>query len=131
MALMPHLRASKAQATCTSASSSAALPSSGDFSRLALRSVPITERLSTNNCAGEGDGKAGWAMRSKKMASRSDTCRTTLVIAHRLATVQRADVIWLLERGRLMEQGSHAELQAKGGLYASLAALQFNAAQST
>jgi ATP-binding cassette, subfamily B, bacterial len=52
--------------------------------------------------------------------------RTTLVIAHRLATVQRADVIWVLERGRLMEQGSHAELQAKGGLYASLAALQFS-----
>jgi len=54
--------------------------------------------------------------------------RTTLVIAHRLATVQRADVIWVLERGRLMEQGTHAELQAKGGLYASLAALQFSAA---
>ena len=54
--------------------------------------------------------------------------RTTLVIAHRLATVQRADVIWVLERGRLMEQGTHAELQTKGGLYASLAALQFNAA---
>nr|AAX48212.1 ABC transporter [uncultured proteobacterium DelRiverFos06H03] len=53
--------------------------------------------------------------------------RTTLVIAHRLATVQRADVIWVLERGRLMEQGTHAELLAKGGLYASLAALQFNA----
>ena len=52
--------------------------------------------------------------------------RTTLVIAHRLATVQRADVIWVLERGHLMEQGTHAELQAKGGLYASLAALQFN-----
>jgi ATP-binding cassette subfamily B protein len=53
--------------------------------------------------------------------------RTTLVIAHRLATVQRADVIWVLERGHLMEQGTHAELQTKGGLYASLAALQFNA----
>jgi ATP-binding cassette subfamily B protein len=53
--------------------------------------------------------------------------RTTLVIAHRLATVQRADVIWVLERGRLMEQGTHAQLQAKGGLYASLAALQFSA----
>ncbi len=52
--------------------------------------------------------------------------RTTLVIAHRLATVQRADVIWVLERGRLMEQGTHAELQAKGGMYASLAALQFH-----
>jgi len=56
--------------------------------------------------------------------------RTTLVIAHRLATVQRADVIWVLERGRLMEQGTHAQLLAKGGLYASLAALQFNADHS-
>jgi len=53
--------------------------------------------------------------------------RTTLVIAHRLATVQRADVIWVLDHGRLVEQGTHAELIARGGLYASLAALQFNA----
>ncbi|MDP3700193.1 MAG: ABC transporter transmembrane domain-containing protein [Hylemonella sp.] len=55
--------------------------------------------------------------------------RTTLVIAHRLATVQRADVIWVLERGRLIEQGTHTELLAQGGLYASLAALQFNTSQ--
>jgi ATP-binding cassette, subfamily B, bacterial len=55
--------------------------------------------------------------------------RTTLVIAHRLATVQQADVIWVLDRGRLVEQGSHAELMAQGGLYASLAALQFNASR--
>jgi ATP-binding cassette subfamily B protein len=54
--------------------------------------------------------------------------RTTLVIAHRLATVQRADVIWVLDHGRLVEQGTHAELIGRGGLYASLAALQFNAA---
>jgi ATP-binding cassette subfamily B protein len=53
--------------------------------------------------------------------------RTTLVIAHRLATVQRADAIWVLDHGRLVEQGTHAELIARGGLYASLAALQFNA----
>lgn len=53
--------------------------------------------------------------------------RTTLVIAHRLATVQRADMIWVLDHGRLIEQGTHAELIARGGLYASLAALQFNA----
>jgi ATP-binding cassette subfamily B protein len=53
--------------------------------------------------------------------------RTTLVIAHRLATVQRADSIWVLDHGRLVEQGTHAELMARAGLYASLAALQFSA----
>jgi ATP-binding cassette subfamily B protein len=53
--------------------------------------------------------------------------RTTLVIAHRLATVQRANEIWVMDHGRLVERGTHAELLAQGGLYASLAALQFNA----
>jgi ATP-binding cassette, subfamily B, bacterial len=53
--------------------------------------------------------------------------RTTLVIAHRLATVQKADCIWVLDHGRLVEQGTHAELMARNGLYASLAALQFAA----
>jgi ATP-binding cassette subfamily B protein len=53
--------------------------------------------------------------------------RTTLVIAHRLATVQKADMIWVLDHGQLVEQGSHAELVVRGGLYASLAALQFTA----
>jgi ATP-binding cassette subfamily B protein len=56
---------------------------------------------------------------------RAMTNRTTLVIAHRLATVQKADVMWVLDRGRLIEQGTHAQLIAQGGLYASLAALQF------
>jgi ATP-binding cassette subfamily B protein len=51
--------------------------------------------------------------------------RTTLVIAHRLATVQRADCIWVLDKGRLVEQGTHEDLIKRGGLYASLAALQF------
>jgi ATP-binding cassette subfamily B protein len=58
---------------------------------------------------------------------RASRGRTTLVIAHRLATVQRADAIWVLDHGALVEQGTHAELLVKGGLYASLAALQFNA----
>ncbi len=51
--------------------------------------------------------------------------RTTLVIAHRLATVQRATRIIVMEHGRIVESGTHAELVAAGGLYASLAALQF------
>jgi ATP-binding cassette, subfamily B, bacterial len=51
--------------------------------------------------------------------------RTTLVIAHRLATVQRADRIIVLDDGHIVEEGTHASLVAKGGLYARLAELQF------
>jgi ATP-binding cassette subfamily B protein len=51
--------------------------------------------------------------------------RTTLVIAHRLATVLRADRIVVMEAGRVVESGTHAELIAKSGLYARLARLQF------
>ncbi len=51
--------------------------------------------------------------------------RTTLVIAHRLATVLRADRIVVMENGRVVEQGKHAALVKKGGLYARLAQLQF------
>jgi ATP-binding cassette subfamily B protein len=51
--------------------------------------------------------------------------RTTLIIAHRLATVQRADRILVMDQGRIVESGTHASLVAAGGLYARLAALQF------
>ena len=51
--------------------------------------------------------------------------RTTLVIAHRLATVQSADRIIVMEHGQIVETGTHASLVAANGLYASLAALQF------
>jgi subfamily B ATP-binding cassette protein MsbA len=53
------------------------------------------------------------------------TGRTSLVIAHRLSTIERADRIIALEAGRVVEQGSHAELIAHGHLYARLHALQF------
>ena len=56
---------------------------------------------------------------------RLERGRTTLVIAHRLATVQHADRIVVLERGVIVAQGTHAELMRQGGLYAKLAQLQF------
>ena len=51
--------------------------------------------------------------------------RTTLVIAHRLATVQKADRILVIDKGRIVESGTHTELVRKGGIYARLAELQF------
>ncbi|HEY8433664.1 MAG TPA: ABC transporter transmembrane domain-containing protein [Sphingomicrobium sp.] len=51
--------------------------------------------------------------------------RTTIVIAHRLATVRAADRIVVMDEGRIVEEGTHATLNARGGLYARLARLQF------
>jgi ATP-binding cassette subfamily B protein len=53
--------------------------------------------------------------------------RTTIVIAHRLATVRSADRIIVMDQGQIVEEGDHAILSAAGGLYSRLASLQFDA----
>jgi ATP-binding cassette subfamily B protein len=62
--------------------------------------------------------------------ARVFTGRTAFVIAHRLSTVLAADLIVVLDRGRVVEQGTHSELLAQGGLYASLYELQFRGGQA-
>ena len=52
--------------------------------------------------------------------------RTSIVIAHRLSTILAADLILVLDRGRVVESGTHSELLALGGLYASLYETQFS-----
>ncbi len=60
------------------------------------------------------------------MAGNSGRGRTTLVVVHRLATVQRLKRIVVMDQGRIVAEGNHSQLIAAGGLYARLAALQFN-----
>jgi ATP-binding cassette subfamily B protein len=64
----------------------------------------------------------GWCSRRSTALARG---RTTLVIAHRLATVQHANRIVVLDRGAIVAEGTHQELMRQGGLYANLATLQF------
>lgn len=101
-----------------------ALLSGGQAQRIAiaravLRDAPI---LLLDEATSALDAQSEHAVREAMDTLAQD--RTTLVIAHRLSTVQRADRIVVMDRGRIVAEGRHAELLAQGGLYAELATLQ-------
>ena len=121
---------SRSSAACTNrslsassddvASSSSSSGASRRIARAILRDAPLLlldEATSSLDAESETQVSAALA--------RLMQARTTLVIAHRLATVLSCDRILVLDGGRIVEQGTHAQLSAAGGLYARLAKLQF------
>ena len=97
------------------------------IARAILRDAPILlldEATSALDAENERLVQQGLA---NLMAGSKGRARTTLIIAHRLATIQRLKRILVLDSGRLVAEGDHATLVQQGGLYARLAALQFNA----
>lgn len=90
------------------------------IARAILRDAPL---LLLDEATSSLDAQSEAAI--QQALERLEKGRTTLVIAHRLATVQRADRIVVIDGGRIIAQGTHASLLAEGGLYAELARLQF------
>jgi ATP-binding cassette subfamily B protein len=92
------------------------------IARAILKNAPL---LLLDEATSALDAESERAVQSALQAAMQG--RTTIAIAHRLATVQRADRIFVMDQGRLADSGTHAELVARGGLYARLAAMQFAA----
>lgn len=90
------------------------------LARALVRDAPV---LLLDEATSALDSESEAAVR--RAIENAATGRTTLVIAHRLSTVRRADRIIVMEHGRIVEEGSHDTLVAQGGLYARLAELQF------
>ncbi len=90
------------------------------LARALLRDAPI---LLLDEATSALDAESELAV--QEALARLTQSRTTLIIAHRLATVQRASRILVLDQGRIVEEGRHADLVRKGGLYSRLAELQF------
>ncbi len=95
------------------------------IARAILRNAPI---LLLDEATSALDAESEMAVQKALEGVMKD--RTTIVIAHRLATVQKAHRILVMDQGRIVEQGTHASLVAKGGLYARLAELQFGLEQA-
>ncbi|NWG70029.1 MAG: ATP-binding cassette domain-containing protein [Parvularculaceae bacterium] len=114
------------QGYATSLGAQATALSGGQRQRLAiaraiLRNAPI---LLLDEATSALDSESERAI--QEAFERISKDRTTLVIAHRLSTVLSADRIVVMDEGRIVDQGTHRELIARGGLYARLAELQFN-----
>ena len=90
------------------------------LARAILRDAPI---LLLDEATSALDAESEVAV--QEALQRLTQSRTTLVIAHRLATVQRASRILVMDQGRIVEEGRHADLVRRGGLYGRLAELQF------